>query len=152
VTGRVRVDYASQNSTGQIEYELDVVNVGTTSLTPNQIELRYYIQRENTGTALTGTTVVNQLHNPFNAAGGGAVTTTLVAAGASDPGADHYVRVTFAGTTAVAQSQLIRIRTYFQPANQTQANDYSYATHASKIAWDRIVVLVNGVQEWGCAP
>ena len=147
----MRADYLRQNSTGQIEYEIDVVNVGTANITANQLEIRYYLQRENAGTALNGTTVVNQLHDPFNAAGGGAVTTTLVAAGTA-PGADHYIRVTFAGTNAIAPNQLLRVRTYFQPANQTQANDYSYGTHASKTAWDQIVVFVNGVQQWGCLP
>lgn len=152
VTGRVRVDYVRQSTNAQIEYELDVVNLGSASIPANQLEIRYYLARENAGVALTGSTVVNQLHEPFVGAGGGVVTSAVTAADAASEGADHYVRITFGATTGIVQNQLVRIRTYFQPANQTQANDYSYGTHSAKTAWDRIVVFVDGVQEWGCLP
>jgi hypothetical protein len=153
VTGRVRVDYQrGAGQAGQIEYEIDVVNLGSSAIPANQIEIRYYFSRENAATAITGYTVVNQLQNPFSALGGGTVTSSVLPTGSSAAGADHYARVTFAGTTGIAQDQLLRVRTYYQPANQTQTNDYSYGATTAKATWDRIVVFVNGVHEWGCLP
>jgi hypothetical protein len=80
------------------------------------------------------------------------VTTTVVALGTPVTGADHYLRTTFAGTTAIVQNQRLMFRTYWQPANQTQAGDYSYGSSSAKVTSDHIVVLVNGTQEWGCTP
>jgi hypothetical protein len=152
VTGNVRADYGSQNATGQIEYDIDVVNLGATSILPTDLEVRYYIEQETPGTALTGINVVNQLQNPFNSVGGGAVTTAVVALSVPKTGADHYLRTTFAGTTPIVQNQRLTFRTYFQPANQTQAGDYSYGNGSTKATWNKIVVLVGGQVAWGCAP
>jgi len=151
--GSVRADYSRQNTTGQIEYEIDVVNLGASAILPSQVEVRYYFTQESAGTPLTGATVVNQLQDPYNAAGGGTVTNAVVALGTPVTGADHYLRTTFAGTTAIVQNQRLTFRVYWQPANQTQAGDYSYGSSASKVTgYDHVVVLVNGTPQWGCTP
>jgi hypothetical protein len=152
VTGDIRVDYVPGSTNGQIEYDMDVVNVSPFAITANQIEVRYYILQESPGTTLTGTNTVNQLQNPFSAGGGGAITSAVVALGTPTANADHYLKTTFAGTGSIAPNQVLTFKTYYQPANQTQSNDYSFGSQTSKVPWNKIVVLVNGVQQWGCVP
>jgi hypothetical protein len=151
VTGSVRVDYLAANTGSQIEPEIDVVNLGDAAIEGAEIEVRYYFLRENPGVALTGTTTVNQLYNPFSSLGGGTATSAIVAMSSPTSSADHYIRTTFAGTNDIVKNQLLRFKTYFQPANQTQSNDYSYGT-TTRTTTNKIVVLVDGVQQWGCAP
>jgi hypothetical protein len=151
VTGSVRVDYLAANTGTQIEPEIDVVNLGDTAIKGNQIEVRYYFLRESPGVALTGTNTVNQLFNPFSSTGGGTVTTAIVAMGAPTSTADHYIKTTFAGTGDIVKNQLLRFKIYLSPNNQTQTNDYSYGT-TTRTTTNKIVVFVNGVQQWGCAP
>jgi hypothetical protein len=151
VVGSVRVDYLAANTGTQIEPEIDVVNLGDAPIEGAQIEVRYYFLRENPGVTLTGATTINQLFNPFDSAGGGTVTSAVVAMGSPTTTADHYIRTTFAGTNDIVKNQLLRFKTYFQPANQTQTNDYSYGT-ATRTTSNKIVVFIDGVQQWGCAP
>ena len=56
MTGTVRVEYLSATTAlnGQIQYDIDVVNVSNANIAINQIEVRYYFERENTGVDLTG--------------------------------------------------------------------------------------------------
>jgi hypothetical protein len=152
VTGSVRVDYAPGSTNGQIEYDINVVNVSSTPIPVKNIDVRYYFTQENVGTTLVPNTTVNQLQNPFDAAGGGTLTTTYAAFTPATATADHYFATTFGGSASLVQNQYVTFKTYFQPANQTQTNDYSFGTQTSNTTWNKIVVFVNGVQQWGCTP
>jgi hypothetical protein len=152
VTGSVRVDYAPGSTNGQIEYDINVTNLGSTSIRASDIEVRYYFTQENPATPLVGTNTVNQLQNPYNAAGGGQVTSSVVAMSTPTATADHYLRTTFAGANPIAQNQYLTFKTYYQPMNQTQSNDYSFGTQATKVSWNKIVVFVANTQQWGCTP
>jgi len=153
VTGNIRVDYANNNAGNQITYDMNVVNVGSSGIALSNLEIRYYFTQENAGTSLVPHPSFEQLQNPFvDISSTVTITTSEAAMSTTTSTADHYFATTFAGSTTLAPNQYLAFETYFLPGNQTQTNDYSYGSQTVKQTWNKIVVLVSGVQQWGCTP
>lgn len=147
----LKVQYQPGNTSttiNKIQATIQIVNTGSSSVSLNQLTLRYWFTRD---TAQAVSVVCD-----YAALGCGTITTSAGAASQPSATADYYFQVGFSsGTLAVgANTGKIKIRAYKADySNFTQTNDYSFnASFGSLTDWSNITLYQNGTLVWGTEP
>lgn len=86
-------------------------------------------------------------------------TLAVLPLGASLPGADSYLELSFAGSTLSIEKGAIATVNWdlqpksYSPPDQVQTNDYSYnAAAVAYTAWDHVLIYQGSDLVWGCTP
>jgi len=148
---------ASSNSK-QITARYQFSNTTDTPIPLAQLKIRYFFSDEETSgwsTAIYDAKLEGGTGGYRPLAGSVLAVSPL---GATVPGADSYIELSFSGTTSLEKGAIATVSWDLQPhdynaPDQRQTDDYSYnAAAVAYTVWDHVVIYQGGNLVWGCTP
>ncbi|MBT8225577.1 MAG: glycoside hydrolase family 9 [Dactylosporangium sp.] len=138
----------TSETSGDIRFELDLVNTGTTAVDLTDVTVRYWYTRDNT---------VGQTYScDYAVLGCANVTGTFAEVSPARTGADAYLQLAFTSGSVGPNSRSGQIQSRFfhnDWTQYTQTGDYSFdASKTSPSDWTHVTVYHNGVLIWGAEP
>lgn len=142
---------ATVATTQQINFYLEVLNTGTTTVPLSDLKARYWFTAD-------GFTAPLQFNCDYTAVSGGCINISSSFGTASSASADHYLEVGFLSAVTKlgpgAKSGEIQIRIHTGSYdNFTQTNDYSF--DPAKTSYQdapKVTLYDNGTLVWGTEP